>query len=205
MADADDIKEQEEPQEQEEQEEQKEPEAGKSAKKSLVARLVPWVIIIAVVGLCAGGGFSLGRLFAGSRMHQAADSDPNSAAASQVEDLKADNDSAKDSNKVWYYDLDPVIANLNEPTVTRYVRASLTLEMSSELDVKKGTEFLDEKKPILINWLTVYLSSLGLEDIRGDNNLRTIQSQIRDAFNEELFPDSKSQVLQVLIKEFPVQ
>ena len=202
MADADDIKEQE---EQQEQEEQKEPQAGKSAKKSLVARLLPWMIIIAVVGLCAGGGFSLGRLFAGSRTPQAADSDPNSAAASQVEDLKADNDSAKNSDKVWYYDLDPVVANLNEPTVTRYVRASLTLEMSSELDVKKGTAFLDEKKPILINWLTVYLSSLGLEDIRGDNNLRTIQSQIRDAFNEELFPDSKSQVLQVLIKEFPVQ
>ena len=199
MADADDIK------EQEEQEEQKEPQAGKSAKKSLVARLLPWVIMIAVVGLCAGGGFSLGRLFAGSRTPQAADSDPNSAAASQVENLKADNDSAKGSHKVWYYDLDPVVANLNEPTVTRYVRASLTFEMSSELDVKKGTAFLDEKKPILINWLTVYLSSLGLEDIRGDNNLRSIQSQIRDAFNEELFPDSKSQVLQVLIKEFPVQ
>jgi flagellar basal body-associated protein FliL len=205
MADADDIKEQEEPQEQQEQEEQKEPEAGKSAKKSLVARLLPWVIMIAVVGLCAGGGFSLGRLFAGSRTPQAADSDPNSAAASQVEDLKADNDSAKDSGKVWYYDLDPVVANLNEPTVTRYVRASLTLEMSPELDAKKGAAFLDEKKPILINWLTVYLSSLGLEDIRGDNNLRSIQSHIRDAFNEELFPDSKSQVLQVLIKEFPVQ
>jgi len=194
MADADDIKEQEEPQEQQEQEEQKEPEAGK-----------PWVIMIAVVGLCAGGGFSLGRLFAGSRTPQAAGSDPNSAAASHVEDLKADNDSAKDSDKVWYYDLDPVVANLNEPTVTRYVRASLTLEMSSELDAKKGATFLDEKKPILINWLTVYLSSLGLEDIRGDNNLRSIQSHIRDAFNEELFPDSKSQVLQVLIKEFPVQ
>ena len=208
MADADDIKEQEEPQEQkepQEQEEQKEPQAGKSAKKSLVARLLPWMVMIAVVGLCAGGGFSLGRLFAGSRTPQTADSDPNSAAASQVENLKADNDSAKDSGKVWYYDLEPVVANLNEPTVTRYVRASLTLEMSPELDVKKGTVFLDEKKPILINWLTVYLSSLGLEDIRGDNNLRSIQSHIRDAFNEELFPDSKSQVLQVLIKEFPVQ
>jgi len=196
MADADDIK---------EQEEQKEPQSGKSAKKSLVARLLPWMVIIAVVGLCAGGGFSLGRLFAGSRTPQAAGSDPNSPAATRAEYLKADNDSAKSSDKVWYYDLDPVVANLNEPTVTRYVRASLTLEMNSELDVKKGTTFLDEKKPILINWLTVYLSSLGLEDIRGDNNLRSIQSQIRDAFNEELFPDSKSQILQVLIKEFPVQ
>jgi len=97
------------------------------------------------------------------------------------------------------------VANLNEPSVTRFVRASLTLEMSAEMDVEKGTAFLDEKKPILINWLTVYLSSLGLEDIRGDKNLRSIQSHIRDAFNEKLFPDSKPQIKQVLIKEFPVQ
>ena len=97
------------------------------------------------------------------------------------------------------------VANLNEPSVTRYVRASLTLEMSSDMDVEKGAVFLDEKKPILINWLTVYLSSLGLEDIRGDKNLRSIQSHVRDAFNEQLFPDSKSQIKQVLIKEFPVQ
>jgi len=77
--------------------------------------------------------------------------------------------------------------------------------MSADMDVKKSTAFLDEKKPILINWLTVYLSSLGLEDIRGDKNLRSIQSQIRDAFNEKLFPDSKPQIKQVLIKGFPVQ
>jgi len=197
MADADDKK------EQEEQEEQKDPKAEKSDKKSLIARFLPWIIMFVVVLICAGAGLSVGRLFAGSP--EADESGSKSGASDQIEDLKAEKDSAKDSAKVWYYDLDPVVANLNEPTVTRYVRASLTLEMSADMDVKKGTTFLDEKKPILINWLTVYLSSLSLEDIRGDNNLRSIQSQIRDAFNEKLFPDSKPQIKQVLIKEFPVQ
>ncbi len=196
MADADDIKEQE---EQEGQEEQKKPEAEKSDKKSKIARFLPWIIMVVVVLICAGAGLSVGRLFAGSGTPEGSD------ALSLTEDLKADNDSAEGSGKVWYYDLEPVVANLNEPTVTRYVRASLTLEMSADMDVKKGTAFLDEKKPILINWLTVYLSSLGLEDVRGDNNLRSIQSHIRDAFNEKFFPDSKSQIKQVLIKEFPVQ
>ncbi len=211
MADADDIKEQEEQEVQEEQEgqegkeEQKKPEAEKSGKKSLIARFLPWIILFVVVLICAGAGLSVGRLFAGSGTPEAAESDSGSDASAQIEDLKADNGSAEDSAKVWYYDLDPVVANLNEPTVTRYVRASLTLEMSADMDVKKGTVFLDEKKPILINWLTVYLSSLGLEDIRGDNNLRSIQSHIRDSFNEKLFPDSQSQIKQVLIKEFPVQ
>ena len=198
MADADDIKEQE---EQEGQEEQKDPKAEKSDKKSLIARFLPWIIMVVVVLICAGAGFSVGRLFAGSDTSEGAESDSKPDEPTQADDLKADDDSAK----VWYYDLDPVVANLNEPTVTRYVRASLTLEMSADMDVKKGTVFLDEKKPILINWLTVYLSSLGLEDVRGDNNLRSIQSHVRDAFNEKLFPNSQSQIKQVLIKEFPVQ
>jgi hypothetical protein len=53
--------------------------------------------------------------------------------------------------------------------------------------------------------LTVYLSSLGLEDIRGDKNLRSIQSRVREVFNENLFPGAKPQIKNVLIKEFPVQ
>ena len=196
MADADDIK---------EQEEQKDPKAETSDKKSLIARFLPWIIILVVVLIGAFAGLSVGRLFAGSGTPEASESGSKSDAAARIEELKADNNSAEDSAKVWYYDLDPVVANLNEPTVTRYVRASLTLEMSAEMDVKKGTAFLDEKKPILINWLTVYLSSLGLEDIRGDKNLRSIQSYVRDAFNEKLFPDARPQIKQVLIKEFPVQ
>jgi flagellar basal body-associated protein FliL len=195
MADADDIK------EQEEQEEQKDPKAEKSDKKSLIARFLPWIIMVVVVLICAGAGLSVGRLFAGSDTSEVTGSDSKPDEPTQADGLKADDDSAK----VWYYDLDPVVANLNEPTVTRYVRASLTLEMSADMDVKKGTVFLDRKKPILVNWLTVYLSSLTIEDVRGDNNLRSIQSHVRDAFNEELFPDSKSQIKQVLIKEFPVQ
>jgi len=196
MADADDTK---------QEKEQEGSKAEKSDKKSLIGRLLPWVIMVVVVALCAGAGFGLGRLFAGSPTPGAAESDLKPDESAQIEDLKADDDSAKDSEDVWYYDLDPVVANLNEPSVTRYVRASLTLEMSSELDEKDGTAFLDEKKPLLINWLTVYLSGLRLEDVRGDKNLRSIQSQIREAFNEELFPNSKPQIKQVLIKEFPVQ
>ena len=196
MADTEDTK---------QEKEQQAPESESSDKKSLVRRLLPWIIITLIVVICAGAGFGLGRLFAGSPTPEAAESDLMPGESAQMEDLKADDDSAKGSEEVWYYDLDPVVANLNEPSVTRYVRASLTLEMSSDLDAKDGEDFLDEKKPILINWLTVYLSGLSLEDVRGDKNLRSIQSQIREAFNEELFPNSKPHIRQILIKEFPVQ
>jgi flagellar basal body-associated protein FliL len=202
MAEADDKIED---QGQQEQEKQQNPEAEKTDKKSLIARFLPWLIIVVVVLICAVGGLSVGQLFAGPGTSEADASIPGSDAQILTDDLKADGDSADDSGKFWYYDLDPVVANLNEPTVTRYVRASFTLEISAEVDEKKGRAFLDEKKPILVNWLTVYLSSLSLDDIRGDKNLRSIQAHVRDAFNEQLFPDSQAQIKQVLIKEFPVQ
>lgn len=167
--------------------------------KSVFGRLLPWIVLGGVVLFCAGAGFGLGRLFAGSRAAEALPQEPQ-----QTDELAAE-EAADGSGKTWYYDLDPVVANLNEPSVTRYVRATFTLELSAEMDKKKGTAFLDEKKPVLINWLTVYLSSLRLDDIRGDKNLKSIQSHVCEAFNEKLFPDSKPQIKQVLIKEFPVQ
>jgi flagellar basal body-associated protein FliL len=188
-----------------ERREQESSAAEQGTKKSLIGRLAPWVILVTVVLFCAGAGFGLGRLFAGSRVSEAPKSPIKPGESGSTEDLAAHDDLANDSQKSWYYDLDPVVANLNEPSVTRYVRATFTLEISSELDKKKGTAFLEEKKPILINWLTVYLSSLRLDDIRGDKNLRSIQSHVCEAFNEKLFPDSKPLIRQVLIKEFPVQ
>ena len=193
MADVDDTK------------EQKESAAEKGDKKSFIGRFLPWIIIVAVVVFCAGAGFGLGRSFAGSGAPGAAEAGPKPDDSSQAEDLTADNDSTNDSQKVWYYDLDPVIANLNEPGVSRYVRASFTLEISAETDQEKGVAFLDEKKPILTDMLFVYLSGLSLKDIQGDKNLKSIQSRIRELFNEKFFPDSKPQITRVLIKEFPVQ
>ncbi|MHC4071124.1 MAG: flagellar basal body-associated FliL family protein [Planctomycetota bacterium] len=196
MADVDETK---------EQQKQQGSEAEKSEKKSLIGRLLPWIVPVVVVTLCVGAGFGLGRLFAGPGTPDAAGADAKTDESTQADYLEADSGSTNGSEEVWYYDLDPVVANLDEPTVSRYVRASLTLEMSSSVDKKKGAAFLDEKKPILINWLTVFLSGLSLEDIRGDKNLKSIQSRILEGFNNKLFPDSKPQIKRVLIKEFPVQ
>ena len=188
-----------------EQPKEKDSQAESGPKKSLIGRLLPWLVLTTVVVSCAGAGFGLGRLFGGSRSAGEVPSKPESKEQPKAEDLAAAEAAAEGPAKAWYYDLDPVVANLNEPSVTRYVRATFTLEVSAEVDKEKGTAFLNERKPILINWLTVYLSSLRLDDIRGDKNLKSIQSQVCAAFNEKLFPDSKPQINQVLIKEFPVQ
>jgi len=156
-----------------------------------------------VVVLCGSVGFPLGRFFAASRTPKPAEHSQVDQPA-QLEDLKADAP-ATDSQEGWYYDLEPVTANLDEPGVTRYVRAALTFEINSEVDQEKGLAFLKEKKPLLTNWLTIYLASLSLDDIRGERNLKSIQSQVLDAFNEKLFPDSKPEIKRILFKEFTIQ
>jgi flagellar basal body-associated protein FliL len=179
----------------------------KSSSPSKLAKFLPWIIMAVIVVLCAGAGLGLGRLFAGSSTPQAAKSSQQKT-STQTGNLKgeAPDLNAGGSQKTWYYELDPVVANLDVPGITRYVRAAITLEISAEMDKQKYTAFLDEeKKPTLTSWLTIYLASLTLEDIRGDRNLRRIQSQILDTFNEKLFPDAKPQIKHILFKEFAIQ
>jgi flagellar basal body-associated protein FliL len=199
MADEENV----EKQEEKPAEKQEDSKAEKSDKKKAVAtRFLPWIIMAVTVIVCAGAGFGLGRLFAGPGKAETAE--PSQEKPAQEKQLKA-GDSETDSQKSWYYDLEPVIANLNVPGVTRYVRASLTLEISPEMDETKGLAFLEEKNRLLTNWLTIYLASLTLEDTRGDRNLKRIQSQILDAFNERLFPDARPQIKHILFKEFAIQ
>ena len=194
MADTDETK---------EQEKQEDSKAEKSDEKSSRGGFLQWIIVAVVVVLFVGAGFVLARLVTGSGTTGTAGSSEQDQSV-QVEDLTVAG-SATDSQKTWYYHLEPVVANLDVPEVTRYVRASLTLEISSEVDEKKCTAFIGGRIPILTSWLTIYLSSLSLEDIRGDKNLRRIQSQVLDTFNEKLFPDSKPQIKHILFKEFAVQ
>ena len=198
MADEDDVKNQ-------EQEQKEDTKADSGDKKSSGGRLL-WIIMAVVVIACAGAGFGLGRLFGSSQKSQADQAVEGDSAQSQGLTDDSGDLTAKGPQENWYYNgLEPVVANLNEPSVTRYVRVTLTLVMDSQVDEKKGTAFIEEKKPILTNWLTIYLASLSLSDIRGDRNLKRVQSQIVDGFNEKLFPDAKPQLKQVLFKEFAVQ
>ena len=203
MADADETKEQKQEQKQEQQEKEQ-VKAEPSDKKASGGRL-QWIIMAVVVIVGAGAGFGVGRIFGGSGTTEAAratEGGPNlpEGIKANTPDLTGD-----ESQGTWYYDLEPVVANLDAPGVTRYVRLTLTLEIDPQVEQKKGVVFIEEKKPLLTNWLTIYLAGLSLEDIRGDRNLKSIQSQILDAFNEKLFPDSKPRIRRILFKEFAVQ
>ncbi|MHC4570546.1 MAG: flagellar basal body-associated FliL family protein [Planctomycetota bacterium] len=208
MADADDTKEKDRPEapkaeKTDEKAVKTDENPEKTDEKAPGGGILPWIIMAVIVAVCAGAGFGLGRLFARPRIPETAETSQEDKPAPPQE-LRPD-DSATDAKTNWYYDFEPVVANLDVPGVTRYVRATLTLEISRDVDKNKGTDFINEKKPVLTNWLTIYLASLTLEDIRGNRNLKRIQSHILDAFNEKLFPDAKPQIKHILFKEFAIQ
>jgi len=189
--------------------------AEKAAEKGGKSSLLPWIIIGAVVVVSAGAGLGLGRLLAKNNKAEPAVAEPAEPEIEQAAEASKGhggedkhNAGAKSSvSKAgdWYYELEPVVANLDEPGATRYVRAAFTLEMSREAGAEKGTAFLEEKKPLLKNVLTIYLAGLNVETTRGDKNLKRIQSEVCDLFNEKLYPNSKPLIKGILIKEFAVQ
>jgi flagellar basal body-associated protein FliL len=180
------------------------PASDAQAEKKKGNSMVPWIIVGAVVLVAAGAGLGLGLLFAGSPVPEAAPAPPQNQPPAAEQPAQPGVPAAAADNS-WYFDLEPVVANLNEPGATRYVRAALTLEISGELAVDKGTALLEQKKPLLTNLLTIYLAGLDIESTRGDKNLKRIQFEICDSFNERLFPDGKPLIKGILIKEFAVQ
>ena len=169
-------------------------------KKSLMAKILPMLIILIVAALGAAGGFTTARVVAGKLNPH----DPNNLEQNQT-DKPEERAKADDEKGIWYYEHEPVVACLDEPDVKRYIRATLTFAISSSLSQEKGKALFEEKTPLLTNYLTIYLASLTLDSVRGGNSLRKIKSQICDDFNEKLFPDQKHIIKEILFKEWAIQ
>ena len=176
-------------------EKQQAPEQAKDAKETQSPgsrSLLPWIIMAAVIPICAGAGFGLGRLLAGGKTpHTIEANEPKKPEFEAMLNEKAS------AEKTWYHKCEPVVANLNEPGATRYVSMGFTLEMSGQLGGGgkgggeggggAGNPYLAEKQPLIANWLTIYLSSLSLADVQGEKNLNRILSDVREGLNAKLF------------------
>ena len=188
-----------------ESKEDKEPKADD--KKSTGIGLFTWLILAAVVIAGLAGGFALAQLMAGTgsgRQPEAKETQPDDGSPENktIDDMLIDKPGGEN---LWSYDLEPVIANLDEPGVTRYARVTITLQLDPQMDQEKGTPFLEGKKPVLIDWLTTYIAGLSLEQVRGTRNLSRIKKEVRDSFNELLFPQGKPLIRDILFKEFAIQ
>jgi flagellar basal body-associated protein FliL len=180
--------------------EEQESSVEKQAKGSSF-KLLTWLILSGMVFAGVAGGFGLAQLLAGdSAKPETEDVQPDETPS--FEELLATTSSDK---KVWSFEIEPVIANLDEPGVTRYARVAITLELSGEMDQDKGATFMEEKKAILRDWLTTYIAGLSLERVRGTSNLTRIKKEIREQFNELLFPDTKPLIVNILFNEFAIQ
>ncbi len=182
-------------------EKRKEPEAAPDKAPS--KGLLPWLLTAGVVVVLAVTGFLVGRLFGTRGSAQMAAAAEQTGAAEPTRPPEAGGESK--GSESWYFDLEPTVANLNEPGVTRYVRVALTLDVDGVLPEKDGKVFLDQKKPLLKHWLTLYLANQTIDAIRGEKNLLRMQAQISDTFNRGLFPDSKPRIRRILFKEFAIQ
>jgi flagellar basal body-associated protein FliL len=199
-------------------------EEKKSDVKPAGSKITSIILLVVVVILCLGGGYLIGRfILSGPVSAKAATAAESNATGTHAEKTKekekqskkpkeAEKTSSKEHAKTpsdgvtpWDFELEPVIANLDEPGVTRYVRATIILQMSPAFDQEKGTAMLEEKKAMLRDWLTIYLAGCTLEEARGSKNLVRIKAEIQDAFNDFLFKNSKPMVESILLKEFAVQ
>lgn len=171
-------------------------------QKSGGAILLSWLAPALALVVCAGAGFAVSRLFGtrGSAQNVGAAESTTAEAADLAPPLNE-----PDATVTWYYDLEPMVVNLNEPNVSRYVRITLTLELGNGMAQEDGAPFLDQRKPLLKNWLTLFMANRTIEDIRGETNLRRVQTQIADMFNQGLFPNQKPCLKRVLFKELSIQ
>ncbi len=166
--------------------------------------LLQWIILAAAILVFAAVGFILGRLLNKGPVTAEAQTATQQESEQQDKSMDLLLDKAA-GTKGWYYDLEAVATNLSEPGSTRYVRAALTLEMLPKVDKAKATGFLDERQPIMINLLNIYFAGLTVEDLNSNKDMRRIQAELVDIFNESLFPDGKPLIKSILFREFGVQ
>jgi flagellar basal body-associated protein FliL len=128
---------------------------------------------------------------------------PSEGASHSASAEKKDPKAKADKGEFTYYDFEPIVVNLDEPRLARYVRVTLTLAVLGE-NHDTVTALIEKKKPELKNWVTTYFSSCTLDQVRGAANLNRLRREILDAFNQQLWPDQKPLISHVLFKEFAV-
>jgi flagellar basal body-associated protein FliL len=168
---------------------------GKKKKGGKKSKLRP--LIFAIVVIVGGGAAGAGTAFfmtPGGGEEELTEEEaelPSSDKKSEVYDYA-------------YYEFDPLTVNLNVPRANRYIRATVVLAVRSK-DSETCIPLFDKRRAELTNWLMTYLAGLTLDEVTGRKNIVRLQREIRDAVNEQLWPDRRPRVEQVLFKDFAIQ
>jgi flagellar basal body-associated protein FliL len=159
-----------------------------------------------VVVLASGAGYGVAFLMPSSALSGPAQAEGAQQAAAPAAEPAASAahgaDKAEKADFV-YYDFEPIIVNLDEPRLARYVRVTLTLAIKPQ-NHEAAKAVLEKHKPELKNWLTLYFASCTLDSVRGAVSLNRLRREIYDAFCQQLWPDQKPLIDHILFKEFGV-
>lgn len=165
--------------------------------KGLMATVPSWLVVPGMIALCAVPGFFVGRLFGMRGQAGTALAGQSSSTESPAR--------TPEQQMGWFYELDAIVANLNEPGATRYARVGLTLEIDPTWKVEQARPVLDQKRPLMKHWLTLYMANQTIEDTQGERNLVRMQTNIAELFNQGLFPNAQRRIKSILFKEFAIQ
>jgi len=175
---------------------------GGDKAKSGGLGLITWLVIAGVSLAGMVGGFALAQLMAAPAEEEVAEEPKENLTGESYNELYSE---TPEEAKSWAYDLEPTVGNLDEAGSMRFLRVSISLEMSPELDSVKSIGYLDEREAIMKDFITTYVAGLSLERVKGSSNLNRIKKELRDGFNELLFPEGKPLVLRVFLREFAIQ
>ena len=151
---------------------------------------LPWIIVTL---LCGGLGVGIPFLLPMSPAEQPL-----------VEEEPPPFEPPEKPEETTFIPFDSVVANIDEGQLTRYLRVTLSLEVAKEKELEI-TELIKGQMPVLKNWLINNISDKTLTDIRGGAGQNRLKREIRDSFNEILFPDGFDQIYNVLLDEYNIQ
>jgi len=152
------------------------------------------VLLLIVVVMAGGAGFGAALVMGG----------PQQAGADDIAGGQDDVPLGSEDDYGYITDFPPITVNLNVENVNRYVRTTLVIAVKKK-KLEELQKIVTEQTPQLKNVLTVYLSGLTLDEVRGEDKLNKIRRDVADKFNEQLWGDGKPQIQKILFDEFKVQ
>jgi len=177
---------------------QEAPESEEPSVASGGSGSIMWLAVLATAAAVASaGGFALARFLGAAAAPAQAQAAQAQAPPGPKATLSADGDFA-------YYHFEPITVNLAGDKMNRYIRATITLTIEAKHS-KDATKRIEIKNPELKNWMTLFLADCTLEKVRGAKALNRLRREIKDSFNEQLWPDQTPLIHDVLFREFFIQ
>lgn len=181
----------------EEQEEETQPKEKKSSNMLMIIIIIVLVLIIIIGAVVAVLLMSGDDQAVDATAPQAKEKTVSSSKTKRIENATIDEDRAL-SDIGTLYPLDTFTVNLKSDAGRRYLKATMSLELSGE----ELSMELDAKSPVLRDRIIRILSSKTLEEISSKKGKKKVSEQIMNTLNSMI---SDGKVQGIYFTEFVIQ